>query len=159
MYARILSHLVVSDSLWPPWTVAHLAPLSMGFFRQEYWSGLPFPPPGDLPNPGIEPESPVFPALQMDYLPTKLSGKPPIYCYLNSISIFLGQNKLTSKSCSSFLLLISHSYKMLLHWTKVYCQPFLSALPRNNRCCWHPHTTSSVLIGGQLYPKIFPSVP
>ena len=38
-----------------PWTVAHRAPLSMGFFRQEYWSGLPFPPPGDLPNPGIKP--------------------------------------------------------------------------------------------------------
>ena len=41
----------------------------MGFFRQEYWSGLPFPPPGDLPNPGIEPESPVASALQVDSLP------------------------------------------------------------------------------------------
>ena len=40
-----------------PWTVDCQAPLSMGFFRQEYWSGLPFPPPGDLPNPGIEPTS------------------------------------------------------------------------------------------------------
>ena len=40
-----------------PWTVAHLAPLSMGFPRQEYWSGVPFPSPGDLPNPGIEPVS------------------------------------------------------------------------------------------------------
>ena len=37
-----------------PWTVAHQAPLSLGFSRQEYWSGLPFPPPGDLPDPGIE---------------------------------------------------------------------------------------------------------
>ena len=42
------------------WTVAHQAPLSMGFSRQEYWSGLPFPSPGDLPNPGIEPWSPVW---------------------------------------------------------------------------------------------------
>ena len=41
--------------LLTPWTVAHQAPLSMGFPRQEYWSGLPFPPPGDLPDPGIEP--------------------------------------------------------------------------------------------------------
>ena len=41
-----------------PWTVAHQAPLSMGFSRQEYWSGLPFPSPGDLPDPGIEPGSP-----------------------------------------------------------------------------------------------------
>ena len=43
--------------LQPPWTVAHQAPLSMGFSRQEYWSGLPFPSPGDLPDPGIKPES------------------------------------------------------------------------------------------------------
>ena len=43
-----------------PWTVAFQAPLSMGFPRQEYWSGLPCPPPGDLPNPGIEPMSPAL---------------------------------------------------------------------------------------------------
>ena len=46
-----------------PRSVAHQAPLSMGFFRQEYWSGLPFPPPGDLPNPGTEPASPESSAL------------------------------------------------------------------------------------------------
>ena len=46
-----------------PWTVANQASLSMGFFRQEYWSRLPFPPPGDLPNLGIEPTSPVAPAV------------------------------------------------------------------------------------------------
>ena len=46
-----------------PQTAAHQAPLSMGFPRQKYWSGLPFPPPGDPSNPGIKPESPVFPAL------------------------------------------------------------------------------------------------
>ena len=43
-----------------PWTVAHQAPLSVGFSRQEYWSGLPFPTPGDLPSPEIEPESPAL---------------------------------------------------------------------------------------------------
>ena len=52
------------------WTVARQAPLSIGFSRQEYWSGLPFPSPGDLPNPGIEPGSP---ALQAD----ALSSEPP----------------------------------------------------------------------------------
>ena len=52
---------VVSDSFVTPWTVACQAPLSMGFSRQEYWSELPFPSPGDLPNPGIEPVT--FPAL------------------------------------------------------------------------------------------------
>ena len=49
--------------------------LSMGFSRQEYWSGLPCPPPGDLPHPGIEPASPVSPALQVDSLPTEPSRK------------------------------------------------------------------------------------
>ena len=46
-----------------PWTVAHQAPLSMGILRQEYWSGLPFPPPGDLPDPGVKPGPPASPAL------------------------------------------------------------------------------------------------
>ena len=56
-----------------PWTAAYQAPLSMGFSRQEYWSGLPFPSPGDLPNAGIEPWSP---ALQTDALPSEPLGKP-----------------------------------------------------------------------------------
>jgi len=54
-------------------TVAHKAPLSMGFSRQEYWSGLPFPSPGDLPNPGIEPRPPAW---QTDSLPSEPPGKP-----------------------------------------------------------------------------------
>ena len=54
-----------------PWIVAHQAPLSMEFYKQEYWSGLPFPTPGDLPDPGIEPRSP---ALQADSLPFELQG-------------------------------------------------------------------------------------
>ena len=60
-----------------PGTVAYQAPLSMGFPRQEYCTGLPFPPPGDLPNPGIKPESPVSPAspvLQVNSLPAEPSG-------------------------------------------------------------------------------------
>ena len=56
-----------------PWTGARQAPLSMGFPRQEYWSGLPFPSPGNLPNPGIKPGSP---ALQADPLPSEPPGKP-----------------------------------------------------------------------------------
>ena len=51
-----------------PWTIAHQTPLSMGS-SQQYWSGLPFPSPGDLPNPGIKPRSPI---LQADSLPTEL---------------------------------------------------------------------------------------
>ena len=56
-----------------PWTVAHQAPLSTGLSRQGYWSGLPFLPPGDLPNPGIEPRSPT---LQADSLLSEPPGKP-----------------------------------------------------------------------------------
>ena len=55
-------HAQSSDSV-TPWTVAHQAPLSTGFSRQDNCSGLPFPPPGDLPHSGIEPTSPVCPAL------------------------------------------------------------------------------------------------
>ena len=58
-----------------PWTVAYQVPPSMGFSRQEYWSGLPFPSPGDLPDPGIEPRSPT---LQVDALPAEPPGKFPI---------------------------------------------------------------------------------
>ena len=56
-----------------PWTVAHQASPSMGFSRQEYWSGLPFPSPGDLPDPGIELRSP---ALEADALTSEPPGKP-----------------------------------------------------------------------------------
>ena len=69
---RKWSRSVVSDSA-TLWTVAQQAPLPMGFSRQEYWSGLPFPFPGDLPNPGIEPRSP---ALQADALTSEPPGKP-----------------------------------------------------------------------------------
>ena len=58
-----------------PWTVARQPPLAMGFPGQEYWSGLPFPPPGDLPDPGTEPGSV---ALQADSLPSEPPGKPYI---------------------------------------------------------------------------------
>ena len=61
---------VVSNSA-TPWTVAHQASLSMEFSRQEYWSGLPFPSPEELPNPGIEPWSPAW---QADSLPFELQG-------------------------------------------------------------------------------------
>ena len=60
-----------------PWTVAYQAPLSMEFSRQEYWSGLPYPSPGVLPDPGIEP---VSPALQADTLPSAPPGKPCWQC-------------------------------------------------------------------------------
>ena len=59
-----------------PWTIVCQISLSMGFPRQEYWSGLPVPTPGDLPDSGIETASLVCPALQVDSLPAEPSGKP-----------------------------------------------------------------------------------
>ena len=71
--SQLLSHVQLSAT---PWTASCQDPLSLGFFRQEYWNRLPFPPPGDLPNPGIKPTSHVSPALQADYLPLSHQGSP-----------------------------------------------------------------------------------
>ena len=68
----VLSRPVMSDSSATLWTVAHQVSLSMGFSRQECWSRLSFPSPGDLPDPGVKPRSP---ALQADSLPSELPGK------------------------------------------------------------------------------------
>ena len=66
----VLSHFSCVQFCPILWTVAHQAPLSMGFYRQEYWSGSPCPPPGDLPNPGIEPVSLMSPALAGGFFTT-----------------------------------------------------------------------------------------
>ena len=66
---KLLSHVRLFAT---PWTVAYQAPPSMGFSRQEYWNRLPFPSPGDLPNPGIEPGSPAF---QVDALSSEPNSK------------------------------------------------------------------------------------
>ena len=70
MKGKLLSHVRLFVT---PWAVAHQAPPSMGFSRQEYWSGLPFPSPGDLPDLGIEPRSPT---LEADALTSEPPGKP-----------------------------------------------------------------------------------
>ena len=82
-----------------PWIVAHQAPLSMGFSRQEYWSGLPFPPPGDLPNPGIEPTPPASPALQEDSLPLSYQGSQ-VNKYVNHYNLVLHFNSTSGFSSS-----------------------------------------------------------
>ena len=71
MYVLSCAHVFVT-----PWTVAHQAPLSMGFSRQEYWSGLPFPTLGDLSDPGIQPVSLVSPALAGGFFTTEPPRKP-----------------------------------------------------------------------------------
>ena len=81
---KLLSHVQLFAT---PWTVAHQAPLSMGFSRQEHWSGLPFPSLGDLPNLGIEPRSP---ALQADALSSEPPGKLPLVSFKKKIVYLFG---------------------------------------------------------------------
>ena len=83
-----LSHLSQLQLFATLWTVAHQAPLSMEFSRQDYWSGLPFPSPGKLPNPGTEPRSP---ALQANSLPSEPPGKPQAIV----LSVLVAQSCLT----------------------------------------------------------------
>ena len=78
------------------WTVAHQTPLSMRFSRQEYWSGLPFPPPGDLPNLGFKP---VSPALQADSLPTEPPGKPKLKIYWSIKQVTINFKRQNHEEC------------------------------------------------------------
>ena len=80
----VLSHFRRVRLFVTPWTVARQAPLSMESSRQEDWSGLPRPPPGDLPSPGIKLVSSVSPALQKDSLPSEPPGKPYALVLLKS---------------------------------------------------------------------------
>ena len=79
----LLSCVQVFES---PWTVARQALLSMGFPRQEHWNGLPFPPPGNLPDPGIEPKSLVSPALGGGFFTTSATWEAPNNRQLNLIN-------------------------------------------------------------------------
>ena len=108
-----------------PWTVACQAPLSMGFSRQEFWSGLPLPSPGDLPDPGIEPGSPT---LQADAFPSEPPGKP---CLGETLPAGLasGGSELSEVGCAARL---SHApYRHLF--------PALLLLPH---CPWGPFLLS-----------------
>ena len=101
IYSYVLSHVRLSAT---PWTVAHQARLSMGFPRQEYWRGLPFPSPGHLPNPGIEPGSPVSPVLAGVFFTTSttwefISVNPKFLLYPSPFVII----SLFSTSMSLFL--------------------------------------------------------
>ena len=89
-----------------PWTVAHQAPLSMEFSRQEYWSGMPFPSPGYLPDPGIKPRSPAW---QADSLQSEPAGKPNRVTGSKDFLVFSLSTHLTMSLCSW------HSRPFLLH--------------------------------------------
>ena len=105
-----------------PWTVARQAPLSMGLSWQEYWSGLPFPPPGDLSDPGTESSSPTVPALTGVFSITKPPGKPISCCHYSLLypsCVHFGQ-------VSALVLLTcpySSSIGMIRHFIYQMCRP------------------------------------
>ena len=83
VFCAVISHICLFVTLW---TVAGKAPSGIGFSRQEYCSGLPFPPPGDLPNPGIKSVSPESPALQVGFFLTSVAF-PQVYVGLSNETI------------------------------------------------------------------------
>ena len=105
MCVQLLSHV---QFFVTPGTVAHYTPLSMRFSRQEYWSGLPFPPPEDLPNPGIEPTSLFSPLLQVHSLLLSQQGRPHGYEYsiVNHVMFYLYVSFLIKNYFDSGCLLI-----------------------------------------------------
>ena len=107
-----------SPTLCDPMTVACQDPLSMGFSRQEYWSGLPCPSAGDLPDPGIKPVSPVAPALQEDSLPLSHRGSPNLYMFL--LNFYVLQVEINQKKT-----IISHQdcgfIAYTVSWNVIWC--------------------------------------
>ena len=110
LHAQSLSHVQLFTN---PWTVARQAPRSMEFSRQGYWSGLPFPSPRDLPNPGIEPVSPVFPALASRFFTTEPPRKPLME------NILAPQTEIQDFNFCSFLVLNLSSNRTLINWALI----------------------------------------
>ena len=103
---RLLSHSAVSSSFATPWTVARQAPLSMEFPRQEYWSGFPFPSPGHLPDPEIEPG---FPALEGGFF-TEPPEKPRMQNTSTSMNLLLGKGAIIVSS-----VFLTHTFCSVIH--------------------------------------------
>ena len=127
----LLSHVRLFAT---PWTVARQALLSMEFSRQEYWSELPFPPPGDLPNPGIKPASAVSPELAGEFFTSQATGeatlstfKPPKYLYANSCRHCSRRWRWAAVNNTAEKLLLSLSIS-LLHFTCFLSQNHIPAL-------------------------------
>ena len=117
-FYHLFNRTVVSDSFGTPWAVTHQAPLSMRFPRQEYWSGLPFPSPGDFPNPGMELGSPASQALFATEPPGKprclplVHGKPYILDAVNLWDVY-------SKYLSQFVTYLFHFLEEVIWWAEV----------------------------------------
>ena len=104
-----------------PWTIAHQAPLSMGFSRQEHWSGWPFPSPGDLPDARTKPGAP---ALQADSFPSELPGKPTVVSLNDTELVYNWASDLTLLSFLSTFLLGQKYSNVLSYSNSGYHLPF-----------------------------------
>ena len=132
-----------------PGAVAHQAPRSMGFSRQEYWSGLPFPSPGELPNPGIEPGSPV---LQANFLPSEPLAPLPRKRFLPPIFLFLKSSSL-EKSSKHNVKLLSRVQLFVTPWT-VACQaPLSMGFPRQEHWSGLPFASPGDLPEPGIEPR------
>ena len=109
-----------------PWTIAYQAPLSMEFSRQEYWSGLPFPSPGDLHNPGIKPGSP---ALEADALQSEPSGK------LKSINVF--KKKRRKKESKGLDPVATRASGVLCLFPSLLLSPLMSSFLLRGEAFWY----------------------
>ena len=118
----VLSRFIHDCLLETQWTTALQAPLSMGFSRQEYWSELPFPPSGDLLNPGTEPVSHVAPALAGGFFTTRAPGKPAYWSVTMEralIGVTLMEHLLGAGHCSSCCVYVNvmSSYEISITMT------------------------------------------
>ena len=132
---------MLSNNFVTPWTVAHQGPLSMGFYRQDYWSSLPFPSPGDLPNPGIEPVSPEWlQFVRKDSLPLSHLGSPwhdlkkqyvlltkimllPAFLSSQALALSISFNSMNYSICFQQILFstwwVKPSFSCLHNWLKI----------------------------------------
>ena len=115
---KSLSHLQLFAT---PWTAAYQAPPSMGFSRQEYWSGLPFPSPGDLPDPGIEPRSPT---LQADALTSEPPGKVVVFSNLRLSHVSFLLSSFFAVLVSSTLGFLSFPLCWVFFVLRFHCKSF-----------------------------------
>ena len=113
-HACVLSHFSCILLFVAPWAAAHQAPLSMRFSRQEYWSGSPCPPPGDIPDLGIKPMTPASPALQVDSLPLNHPEVPKNGHALEQILVLL--RLWLRVACGKLGLYVNTSMNPEQHW-------------------------------------------
>ena len=123
-----------------PWTAAHQAPLSMGFHRQEYWSGLPFPSPGDLPDPGIKPTSLDLPPLAGRSLSTAPPRKPQM-CVFHHLN-----NGLLKRQATTCLLPCYQASGLFQKWSWYLPQTFQSSPFQRIAGCFHVSTSGAVCL-------------